>query len=123
MCAKLLQSCTTLSDPMDLSLTGSSVHGILQARILEWVAVPSSRDLPYLRIKPMSLMFLASAGRFFTINATWEAEDNYIYIYIHICVCVCVCECNVLFNFCIFLLKYFAYTQICFKKSAFIISL
>ena len=39
----LLQSCLTLCDPMDCSLPGSSVHGILQARILGWVAVPSSR--------------------------------------------------------------------------------
>ena len=38
MCAKSLQSCQTLCDPMDYSPAGSSVHGILQARILEWVA-------------------------------------------------------------------------------------
>ena len=38
--------CPTLCDPMDCSPQGSSVHGVLQARILEWVAVPSSRDLP-----------------------------------------------------------------------------
>ena len=37
--AKLLQSCPTLSDPMDCSLPGSSVHGILQARVLEWVVI------------------------------------------------------------------------------------
>ena len=37
------QSCLTLSDPMNCSPPGSSVHGILQARILEWVAIPSSR--------------------------------------------------------------------------------
>ena len=36
--AKLLRSCLTLCDPMDYSLPGSAVHGILQARILEWVA-------------------------------------------------------------------------------------
>ena len=41
MHAKLLQSCPTLCDPMDCSLPGSSVHGISQARILEWVAIPS----------------------------------------------------------------------------------
>ena len=41
--AKLLQSCSTLWKPMDYSLPGSSVHGILQARVLEWVAMPSSR--------------------------------------------------------------------------------
>ena len=37
------QSCPTLGDPMDRSPSGSSVHGILQARILEWVAIPFSR--------------------------------------------------------------------------------
>ena len=41
--AKSLQSCLTLCDPMDYSPTGSSVHGILQARILEWVVISSSR--------------------------------------------------------------------------------
>ena len=40
---QLLHSCLTLCDPMDCSPPGSSVHGILQARILEWVAMPSSR--------------------------------------------------------------------------------
>ena len=46
MCTKSLQLCTTLCDPMDRvdkyspdSLTGSSVHGISQARILEWIAI------------------------------------------------------------------------------------
>ena len=43
MRAKSLQSCLTLCDSMDCSPPGSSVHGILQARILEWVAMPSSR--------------------------------------------------------------------------------
>ena len=43
MHAKPLQSHLTLWDPMDCSLQGSSVHGILQARILKWVAMPSSR--------------------------------------------------------------------------------
>ena len=37
------QLCPTLCDPMDCSLPDSSVHGILQARILEWVAIPFSR--------------------------------------------------------------------------------
>ena len=44
MCAKSLQLCPTLCNPMDYSLPGSSVHGILQARILEWVSMPSSRE-------------------------------------------------------------------------------
>ena len=46
MHAQLLQSCPTLCDPMDWSPPGSSVHGILRTRILEWVAMLSSRDLP-----------------------------------------------------------------------------
>ena len=41
--AKSLQLCLTLSDPMDCSPPGSSVHGILQARLLEWGAMPPSR--------------------------------------------------------------------------------
>ena len=43
VCAKSLQSCPTLCDPMDCGPPGSSVHGILQARIVNWVAMPSSR--------------------------------------------------------------------------------
>ena len=41
--AKSLQSCPTLRNPIDRSPPSSSVHGILQASILEWVAMPSSR--------------------------------------------------------------------------------
>ena len=44
--SKVAQSCLTLCDSMDCSLSGSSVHGIFQARILEWVAISFSRDLP-----------------------------------------------------------------------------
>ena len=43
LCVKSLQSHSTLCDPMDCSLSGPSVHGTLQARILEWAAMPSSR--------------------------------------------------------------------------------
>ena len=43
VCAKLLQLCLTLCNPILCSFPGSSVHGILQARILEWVAIPFSR--------------------------------------------------------------------------------
>ena len=50
---KLPQSCPTLCDPMDCSPPGSSVHGILQARILEWVCPPPG-DLPNPGIEPVS---------------------------------------------------------------------
>ena len=56
MHAKSLQSCLTLCDPVNCSLPGS-VHGILQARILDWVAMPSSRDLPHPGIEPKSHIF------------------------------------------------------------------
>ena len=69
--AKLLQACLTLGGhPVGCSLPGSSVHGILQAKILEW-------DLPNPGIKPLSLMSPALAGGFFTTSATWEALSFY----------------------------------------------
>ena len=59
MCvAKSLQSCLTLCDPMDCSPLGSSVHGILQARILECVAMPSSRGPSTQASNPHLLCFL-----------------------------------------------------------------
>ena len=73
MHAKLLQSCPTLCDPMDCSPPGSSLHGILQARILEWVAMRTSRDLPNPGIEPTSLKSPALTGGFFTTSITWEA--------------------------------------------------
>ena len=42
--SEVAQSCPTLSDPMDYSLSGSSVHGIFQARVLEWGAIAFSDD-------------------------------------------------------------------------------
>ena len=59
LCIKWLQSCSTLSDPVGCSLPGSSVHGILQARILEWAAVSFSRDLFNPGNKPRSPTFPA----------------------------------------------------------------
>ena len=46
------QFCLDLCNPMDCSLPGSSVHGISQARILEWVAIPFSSDLPDQELNP-----------------------------------------------------------------------
>ena len=48
----MAQSCLTLCDPVDCSLPGSSVHGILQARTLEWVAISFSRGSSWPRIEP-----------------------------------------------------------------------
>ena len=54
---------------MDYSLPGSSVHGIFQARILEWIPFPPPGDLPDPEIEPASP---ALAGRFFTAKPTWK---------------------------------------------------
>ena len=62
MHAKPLQSCLTLCDAMDCSLSGSSVQGIFQARVLEQVAMLPSGDLPDPRIEPTSFMSPALAG-------------------------------------------------------------
>ena len=55
------QSCLTLFDSMDCSLPGSSVHGILQARILEWVAISFPRGSSQPRMKPRSLALRADS--------------------------------------------------------------
>ena len=66
----ITQSWPTLCDPMNCSPPGSSSHGILQARILEWVAIPFSRGSSQPRDRtPVS----HTAGRFFTVWATREA--------------------------------------------------
>ena len=68
------QSCLTLYDPMDCSLPGSSVHGILQARILEWVVIPFSRGSS----QPRNWTWVPCiAGRFFTIWATRQAQSMF----------------------------------------------
>ena len=74
MCAKSLQSCPTFCNHIDCSPLGSFVHGILQARILEWVVVHPPEELPDPGIKPVSLISPASASRFFT-HTTWEAHE------------------------------------------------
>ena len=62
MHARSPYSCPTLCNPMDYSPPGSSVHGILHAGILEWVAFPPPGDLPHPVIRHVSLMSPALAG-------------------------------------------------------------
>ena len=66
LCAQLLQLCSTLCDLMDCSLPGSSVHGTFQPRILEWVAMPSSREPPQLNDQSYISCISCIADRFFT---------------------------------------------------------
>ena len=92
--AKSLQSCLTLSDPMDCSLPGFSIHGIFQARVLEWGAIAFSRTCVYLWLIHVNV---------------WQKPEQYCkaiilqlklnklkkirYINVSVCVCVCVCVC------------------------------
>ena len=71
--AKSLQSCPTLCTPLDCSLPSSSVYGILQERILEWVAMASSRGSLTQGWNLCVLHLPVLAGKFFTISTTWEA--------------------------------------------------
>ena len=61
------QSCPTLCEPMDCSPTGSSVHGIFQARILEWVSISFSRE--------------SSQPRNWNCISCWQVDQLYLYIY------------------------------------------
>ena len=74
MCAKSLQSCSTLCDPMNWSLPGSSFYAILQARILEWIAMPAPRGPSRPGDQTHVLTTPALAGRLLTRSGTWEAQ-------------------------------------------------
>ena len=77
------QWCPTLCNPMDYSLPGSSVHGILQARTLEWVAIPFSRGLS---LHWDQTQVSRIVGKFFTVWVTREAQRN---VYIGIAELLC----------------------------------
>ena len=75
-CCLVAKSCPALCDSMDCSLPGSSVHGILQKRTLEWVAISFSRGISLTWGSNPRLLHLspALASRFFTTGTTWEAQ-------------------------------------------------
>ena len=72
----VIQSCPTLCDPMDCSPPGSFLHGILQTRILEWVAISFSRASSRPRDQNPSLTSPALTSGFFTTSTTWEAPQK-----------------------------------------------
>ena len=95
-CCLVAKSCLTLCDPMDYSLPGSSVHVILQARILEWVAISFSRGsfersilhLLHWQVDLLPLSHLGSSEPHFTIGlnrgglqqrAGWARPDNIMF--------------------------------------------
>ena len=82
-CAKLLQSCLILCYPIDCSLPGCSVHGILQPRILEWVAISFSRGPS----QPRDQTHVSCLLHWQTGSLPIVPPEK------SICVCVCVCVC------------------------------
>ena len=87
------QSCLTLCNPLDCSLPGSSVHGIFQARILEWVAISFSRGYSQPRDQTCISCLLCTADGFFncwaireTCEISWETSTIlYIYLFLFFC--------------------------------------
>ena len=72
VCVLVTQSCPTLCDPTTCSPPGFSVHGILQARILEWIVIPFSRGSS--QPKDRTLVSCIT-GRFFTVRATGKSSS------------------------------------------------
>ena len=79
MCAKSLQLCPTFCGPTGCNWPGYPVHGILQ-EILEWVTMPSSKEIFLTQGLNPCLVSPALVGRFFTTSATWEALGNKVTI-------------------------------------------
>ena len=71
----IAQPCLTFCNPMDSSLPGSPVHGILQARILEWVATSSSRGSSWLRDKTCISCTSCIGRQILYHRTTWEAPE------------------------------------------------
>ena len=74
--AQSLQLCPTLCDPMDCSPPGSPVHGIFQTRILEWVAVPSSRGFSWPRDQTWAFCVSCIAGGFFIAESLGKPPNG-----------------------------------------------
>ena len=82
----VIQFCLTLCNPVDSSPPGSFVHGILQARILERVAIPSPGDIPDPGIEPRSPALQAD-------SLPSEPRGKHMCLYVCICVCIYIYVC------------------------------
>ena len=76
--SEVAQSCLTLSDSMDCSPRGSSVHGIFQARVLEWGAIAFSRKTAYLHIKRLLTYKKATGKGHDCLIGDWNPPINYL---------------------------------------------
>ena len=79
--SEVAQSRPTLSDPMDCSLPGSSVHGIFQARVLVWGAIAFSSILPIISVKSQDILWYQGGKRFYVAPGTVATQrdlDRYL---------------------------------------------
>ena len=127
---KVTQSCPTLCNPLDCSPPGSSVHGILQARILEWVAIPSSKtsswpkDRIWVPIQIYTSFIIQFKCPHFWVSSTlasWKINGTvsllcshntltivHMLFYIYFLTTV-----NFIYFYCVFRLKYSQFTMLC----------
>ena len=77
LCSSVTKLSSTHCDPVDCSLPGSSVHGISQARILEWIAISSSKGSSQTWTEPASPVMATLAGGFFTIEPLGKSGQTY----------------------------------------------
>ena len=89
-CCSVTKSPLTLCDPVDHSLSASSVHGILQARILEWVAISISRGAS----QPRDRTWVSSIASDLLFHCGLIYQLSYQGSPVCVCVCVCVCACT-----------------------------
>ena len=76
--SEVTQSCLTLSDPMDCSLPGSSVHGIFQARVLEWGAIAFSRNVPLVSLIFLKRSLVFPILLFSSISLHWSLRKAFL---------------------------------------------
>ena len=109
------QSCLTLCNPLDYNLQGSSVHGIFQARILEWIAIPFSRGSS----RPRDWTSMSCiAGRFFTIWATRKPLCLYCWPTNRFIIPFFLYSIYIIITWCLFFS--FWLTSLCITRSSFI---
>ena len=88
VCYLVAKLCPILCNLMDCSPPGSSVHGILQARILEWVAIPPPRDLPISGTEPRSSALQADSLPLSPLRSVMTTVGGKYYYYFHLVISI-----------------------------------
>ena len=88
--SEVTQSCPTLSDPMDCSLPGSSIHGIFQERVLEWDAIAFSTIMYKINSKDLQHS-IANYTQHLVLTYNGRECKKRICTYIRVCVYICIC--------------------------------